>query len=50
MTEEGGVHGSQRVKYSAPGVITFCVVGDDMFGQGKSAVSHRGHLLGERSG
>ena len=33
MTEEGGVHGSQRVKESAPGVVTFRVIGDDMFGQ-----------------
>ena len=30
MTEEGRVHGSQRLK---PGVVTFCVVDDDMFGQ-----------------
>ena len=34
MTEEGGVHGIQCGKKRAPGVVTFCVVGDDMFGQG----------------
>ena len=33
MTEEGGVHGSQRVKESAPGFVTFRVIGDNMFGQ-----------------
>ena len=35
MTEEGGVHGIQCGKKRAPGVVTFCVVGDDMFGQGR---------------
>ena len=38
MTEEGGVHGSQRVKESAPGFVTFRVIGDNMFGQSSQLV------------
>ena len=51
MTEEGGVHGIQCGKKRAPGVVTFCVVGDDMFGQGSCFfVYEHAHLTADYRG
>lgn len=51
MNKEDGVHGSQQINKSTPGVVTVCVIDDDMLSQGWSQTScitwsHGGLVVG----
>ena len=49
MAVKRGVHGGQRVNWSVPGAVTFCVLSGKVLDQGclvlNSGMSHSGHLF-----